>query len=257
MDELLGLVIRDNKVVVSSRDVAASFEKKHESVLKAIKKLECDADFRAVNFDAAEYKDAQGKPRPEFLITRDGFTILAMGFTGKKAVEWKVKYIKAFNAMEEALTNPDVATTPPLPPVPKNYAEALRLAANLEEEKVKLAATNERLENEVEKTAPRAEAWERLCAADGTHSVFEVAKAFGYHPRKLFDVLREEHIFYKAGGHNYPYQVYLDRKAFVLVLTPKPIGGKTVNIPVPRVTDKGLDLIRGVLARRGIFAISA
>jgi hypothetical protein len=59
-------------------------------------------DFSELNFEPAEYIDEQGKPRPSYDLTRDGFALLVMGFTGKKAMAWKVKYINAFNAMEKA-----------------------------------------------------------------------------------------------------------------------------------------------------------
>jgi hypothetical protein len=56
-------------------------------------------------FEKVEYIDTQNKPRPEYILNRDGFTLLAMGFTGAEALEWKLKYIEAFNAMEEKLRN--------------------------------------------------------------------------------------------------------------------------------------------------------
>ena len=61
------------------------------------------SDFATDNFLLVEYTDAQGKPRPEYLLTRDGFTLLAMGFTGTKALAFKVAYINAFNRMERLL----------------------------------------------------------------------------------------------------------------------------------------------------------
>ena len=62
-----------------------------------------------------------GQEYPEYLMNRDGFTLLAMGFTGKKSLEWKLKYIQAFNDMEKKLKAS--------PALPKTFAEALRLAA--------------------------------------------------------------------------------------------------------------------------------
>ena len=57
-------------------------------------------------FIESSYKAGTGKSYKEYLLTRDGFTLLAMGFTGSKAIEWKLKYIDAFNKMEQALKNP-------------------------------------------------------------------------------------------------------------------------------------------------------
>ena len=57
--------------------------------MEAIRKLDCSVDFARSNFRPGSYKDAQNQERPEYLITRDGFTLLVMGFTGDKAMQWK------------------------------------------------------------------------------------------------------------------------------------------------------------------------
>ena len=83
MNDDLGLVIKDNKVAVCSRDVARVFEREHKVVLKAIRELGCSDEFNRHNFMPVDYVDAKGEKRPEYLLTRDGFVLLAMGFTGK------------------------------------------------------------------------------------------------------------------------------------------------------------------------------
>lgn len=83
--------------------VAQAFEKEHKDVLKAISNLECSKEFNERNFAPVEYKDAKGEMRPAYQLTRDGFSFLAMGFTGKKAAAWKEKFLEAFNTMEKAL----------------------------------------------------------------------------------------------------------------------------------------------------------
>lgn len=95
--------VAEGQVVVSSRQVADHFEKRHTHVLTVIKEILNSAENSAQWFFKAEYKDASGKSNPEYLMNRDGFSLLVMGFTGKKALEWKIKYIQAFNAMEEEL----------------------------------------------------------------------------------------------------------------------------------------------------------
>lgn len=105
MNELVKVF--DGKVVTTSRKVAEVFEKQHKNVLLAIRELEVPEDFGRLNFQPAEYEAVNNLGKtvkyPEYLITRDGFTILAMGFTGKKAMEFKIAYINAFNAMEAEL----------------------------------------------------------------------------------------------------------------------------------------------------------
>lgn len=90
----LGIVIENNRPVVSSRKVAEVFEKEHKHVMRDIKALDCDTEFNQSNFGLVEYRDAKGEMRPEYLMTRDGFTLLAMGFTGAKAMQWQSRMTK-------------------------------------------------------------------------------------------------------------------------------------------------------------------
>lgn len=89
--------------VVSSLDVAETFEKEHKHVLRDIKELECSDEFRQSNFGQIYYEDKCGRKQKAYAITRDGFTLLAMGYTGEKAMKFKEAYIKQFNAMERML----------------------------------------------------------------------------------------------------------------------------------------------------------
>lgn len=96
---------QNGQVVVSSRVVAERFGKQHKDVLESIRNLEVQmstAEFSAL-FILSTYKASNGKINPEVLMKRDGFTLLAMGFTGAEALQWKLKYIEAFNKMEQAL----------------------------------------------------------------------------------------------------------------------------------------------------------
>ena len=110
----------------TSLDVAAHFGKRHDTVLRAVRQLDCSPEFHARNFAAmeTEVQIGLGKVRkaPAFRLTRDGFTFLCMGFTGKEAAKWKEAYINAFNEMERALSgaaaNPGVATGPSEPAEP-------------------------------------------------------------------------------------------------------------------------------------------
>ena len=97
------LKFENQQITSSSLDIAAHFDKQHKDVLRAIRNLECSEDFNGRNFAPVKYKDEKGELRESFKITRDGFTFLAMGFTGKKAAAWKEAYINAFNQMEKRL----------------------------------------------------------------------------------------------------------------------------------------------------------
>lgn len=89
--------IVDGKVRASSLLVAQKFGKRHTNVLRAIRNLECSAEFNRLNFELVEYIDDKGERQPSFELSKDGFAFLAMGFTGKAAAEWKEAFIAAFN----------------------------------------------------------------------------------------------------------------------------------------------------------------
>ena len=94
---------KEEKSVVTSLDIAETFEKEHKNVLRDIRELECSEEFRRLNFEQSEYLNEQSHKQPMYLITRDGFTLLVMGYTGEKAMRFKEGYIRQFNAMEKAL----------------------------------------------------------------------------------------------------------------------------------------------------------
>jgi Rha family phage regulatory protein len=81
---------------VSSRDVAEDFGKEHKNVLQSIQRLDCSEEFSRLNFQPSNYVDDRGKTQPEYLMTRNGFTLLAMGFKGEKAGRLKEAYITMF-----------------------------------------------------------------------------------------------------------------------------------------------------------------
>lgn len=93
----------NGQAVTSSLAVADYFTKRHDDVLKKIRALECSPEFTARNFAVSDYTDASGRKLPCYNITRDGFAFLAMGFTGKRAAQFKESYINAFNRMESRI----------------------------------------------------------------------------------------------------------------------------------------------------------
>lgn len=103
MQDLTIVFENNNEAVTSSRLVAEYFHKRHDTVIRAIDNLNCSKEFTRHNFAVSKYKDRSGKENKEYLMTKDGFTILAMGFTGAKAMQFKEAYINAFNKMENLL----------------------------------------------------------------------------------------------------------------------------------------------------------
>lgn len=95
---------QNDQVITTSLLVAETFEKEHRNVLKAIRKLMSATNVAVAQmFDETTYVNEQGKEQPMFFMNRDGFTLLAMGFSGERALKFKVDYINAFNAMEAEL----------------------------------------------------------------------------------------------------------------------------------------------------------
>ena len=101
MDDII-LSTQNGEPVASSRDVAKRFGKEHKHVLAAIRQLLVAENSATKFFHETEF-EYRGQKFPEYLMNRDGFSLLAMGFTGKEAVQWKLKYIEAFNQMEKQL----------------------------------------------------------------------------------------------------------------------------------------------------------
>ena len=121
MNEIINAIeLKDGKAVTTSLKIAEVFGKHHFHVIRDIEKLQVPDDFKKSNFGLTEreWKNSLGKTVKDkvYIITRDGFTLLAMGFTGKAAMQFKVAYIEAFNAMERTIKE-SAATGLPTPEV--------------------------------------------------------------------------------------------------------------------------------------------
>ncbi|BBF42019.1 Rha protein, phage phi-80 [Lachnospiraceae bacterium KM106-2] len=99
----LARINKKELVVCSSLDVADTFGKEHRRVMQDIRELGCSDQFNKHNFVLISYIDSMNRKKPMYQMTRDGFTLLVMGYTGDKAMKFKEAYIKQFNAMEKTL----------------------------------------------------------------------------------------------------------------------------------------------------------
>lgn len=124
MNELV--IMKDQKAVTSSLQVADVFSKDNRHLLRDIDSLKEDLPNFGQMFFESNVPDSYGRNRRVYYMNRDGFTLLAMGFTGKKALQFKLKYINAFNSMEEQIKTGYT--------IPGSYAEALKLAAKQAEQ---------------------------------------------------------------------------------------------------------------------------
>lgn len=110
MKELV--VMKNKQAITTSLKVAETFEKNHRDVLRAIDNLKKDVRNFAQMFEETKEPDSYGRPRRVFYMNRDGFTLLAMSFTGDKALQFKLKYIEAFNKMEQIIKEQALPQTP-------------------------------------------------------------------------------------------------------------------------------------------------
>lgn len=111
----------NDQAMTSSLLVAKEFGKEHNKVMRDINNLACSQEFRAANFGESSYVSEQGKEFPMFTMTKDGFSFLVMGYTGKKAAQFKEAYINAFNKMESEIRSSIK---------PKSQLEILRMSIN-------------------------------------------------------------------------------------------------------------------------------
>ena len=192
---------RDGEVFATSRDVAAFFGKNHRDVMRAIDILvEQEPDLGVRNFAQGVYTLPEtGQQQHRFYeMDRDGFTLLAMGFTGAKALKWKLRYIEAFKTMEAELRR--IAQSGPA--IDLNDPAQLRgLLLNYSEKA-------EQLERRVQELLPSEEALSRIAKADGSLCITDAAKALQMRPKDLFDWLRKNGWIYKRAGtaHDLGYQ---------------------------------------------------
>lgn len=189
------LVIMKNKqAVTSSLQVAEVFEKNHRDVLEAIRTKMHSAEFSAQYqkmFVEGSYKDKSGKSNPMYYMNRDGFAFIVMGFTGRKADDFKLQYIKAFNEMEQQAKSKQQL------PLPKDYPSALRALADSMEENQKLK--------------PAADYTQKILANPGLETISVIAKNFGYSPCEFNKLLHGLGIQYKQGKTWLLYAKYQDQ----------------------------------------------
>ena len=97
------VIMHDQQAVTTSLKVAEIFEKEHKDVMKSIRNLTAQNFAVKKMFVEDSYLNSRNQQQPMYYMNRDGFTLLAMGFTGSKAMEFKLKYIEAFNKMEKRI----------------------------------------------------------------------------------------------------------------------------------------------------------
>lgn len=222
-NKLINIENKNGEMVVSSREVASNFGKRHTEVLRTIEdKIGQNAKLRSDNyFIETSYKAGTGKEYKEFLMTRDGFSFLVMGFTGRKADEWKIKYIEAFNKMEEY-----IKSTPKT--LPTNFKEALQQLLVEVEEK-------EKLQLEIKELEPKAKFAETIVSNEKSIDVGSMAKLLKQNGidtgrTRLFSILRENGFLMSSGDDTVPTQKSMNLEVMETKLGTYVVNGETKNL---------------------------
>ena len=226
MNELV--IMKDQQAVTSSLQVAETFDKSHKHVLEAIDNLK---EGVAENWADLFYEDTYIHPQNRqpyrvIYMNRDGFTLLAMGFTGKKALGFKMQYIEAFNKMEDQIKAGGFK-------VPSTMAEALRLAADQQEQ--------------LELMKPKAVFADSVATSHTTILIGDLAKiikgnGIDIGARRLFEWMRDNGYLIKRKGTDYnsPTQKSMELGLFKIKESSHVNSdGVTVVTKTSKVTGKG------------------
>ncbi|EPC30449.1 Phage antirepressor protein [Lacticaseibacillus paracasei subsp. paracasei Lpp22] len=227
------LVIMHNKqAVTSSNRVANVFGKEHRNVLATIGGLLKNQHTQHMFTKSTYVNEQNGQSYPMYYMNRDGFTLLAMGFTGKKALQFKIQYIQAFNSMETQIRTGYA--------IPGSYAEALKLAAN-QAEKI------EQQKQTIAIQAPKALFADAVATSHTTILVGDLAKVIKQNgvdigAKRLFAWLREQGYLIKRIGADYnsPTQRAMELGLFEVKETAISHSDGHVTVQkTPKVTGKG------------------
>lgn len=194
------LVFQNNdQIVTSSRNVARDFNKKHKNVIRDIRGLLKNEPTKRMFYETTYIHDQNNQEYKQYLMNRDGFTLLAMGFTGKKAIQFKLKYIEAFNKMEQQLKELNKPSYMIHDPVK-------RAEKWIDEYKEK-----QKLESENKKLKPKASYHDTVMQSSSLLSVTQIAKDYGMGAPTLNKILHELGVQYKQGGTWFLYHKYQDK----------------------------------------------
>ena len=209
-----------NQPLTNSKLVAEVFGKEHRNVVRDIKNLIEGGVLKNEQtqmFEETTYINEQNKQSyPMFIMNQDGFTLLAMGFNGKKAMEFKLKYIEAFNAMKRQIEQSK-------PSVPQNYLEALKSLVKAEEEKQQLALENKQkdetiitiskanveLGNKITEMLPKVSYYDRILQSNATMTITQIAQDYGMSAIAMNKELESMRIQHKERGQWILYAQFL------------------------------------------------
>lgn len=243
MNELIQIEVVNGKPSVTSLQIAKHFGKEHFHVMRDIRAiLEADEDgFGASNFGLSSYLTEQNKEMPMYVMSKDGFVLLVMGYNGPEAMRMKKAYIARFNEMEEQLRFP----SPALP----NFAdpvEAARAWADKEEQRRLEEQAKLALAAKVEQDAPKVLFADAVSTSKTSILIGDMAKILAQNgikigQKRLFAYLREHGYLMQAGrSKNIPTQHSIEKGLFEVKESAVTMPDGSVRTRItPMVTGKG------------------
>ena len=255
----------NNSMYTTSKDIAEKFGKRHDHVLRDIKNLATQNWGAKSMFHESTYEN-RGKQYPMYLVTRDGFTLLVMGFTGPDALEWKMKYINAFNRMAEIIRN-ELNTLKQQPQMPQRGTKEFLSLALLDAQQI-----IEEQERKLLDAQPAIVFHQAVAVTEDTILIRDFAKLVtqalrknGYSitigEKKLFSWLKEKGylIKQKSNSLNMPTQKSIDMDLFRIKETIiQGNSGPRIN-KTPKLTGKGqeyfIDKILDIYASNGTIDV--
>lgn len=196
MDNLISVDVRieNDQMITDSRNVANVFGKRHDNVIRDIEGIKKDVlNFEEMFFEGT-MPDTYWREQKVYFMNRDGFTLLAMGFTGQDAMRWKLKYIEAFNALEKAWNTPEQV-----------MARALKLA----DQKIEsLKNQNFALVEDVNRMKPKEIFADAVATSSTSILIGDLAKMIKQNgvetgQKRLFAWMRENGYLIKRKGTDY------------------------------------------------------
>lgn len=231
---------KSGRDITTSLKVAEKFGKDHDKVCRDIESLSCSAEFNTANFGVIYYRDSMNRERKAYEMTKDGFSFLVMGYTGREAGKFKEDFIRAFNQRDALLKNDDFIIS--------RAMGLLQNRVNVLTEKAKeLERSNQAKEQIITDQAPKVLFADTVTASSNSILIGELAKLICQRgveigQNRLFAWLRKYGYLLSRPGefYNKPAQRYIEQGMFELKKSSITMGDGTVLVTTtPKVTGKG------------------
>ena len=244
------LVFKSNdQVVTSSRNIARDFGKEHKNVLRDIRALLKIEPAKEMFFESTYVHESNNQEFTQFLMNRDGFTLLVMGFTGRKAMKFKLDYMNAFNKMEkqlQELNQPSYMIVDPVKRAEKWIEE--------QKEKQQIETEREIYKQKVAEYEPKVTYVDEILKSTDAILISQIAEDYGMSAQRMNKMLNDFGIQYKMGNQWLLYSKYKGLGYTKSETTPykKKDGTQGVNL-LTKWTQKGRLFLYEFLKSKGIL----